>query len=307
MSNDIFHFSAPIGSLIEVTDEDAASFLHSQFSNDLPAEEGQTGYGLWLDHRGRIHGDSTILRLGAERFFLLSWATLSETLIAKLDAHIIADDVVLADRTETFRSVVLFGPGASEWLKGHGFELPPADRFSETNGLMLLQPRPAPSGDAWQIIGSFNRIQEVTTLLSRLAPPVSPDVWHAARIQAGYPLIPSEVGPDDTPIEAGLESLCSWTKGCFLGQEIVARQHRLGRRSRSLAVVSLTGGIADCALPAVLFDEETAVGTLRAVVRKNGQHTGLAMLKSRYLESPQHNPLWIENTKVKVTIDGAVR
>src|SRR5690606_29184391 len=118
-------------------------------------------YGLWLDHRGRIHGDSTILRLAEERFFLLSWATSPQALIAKLDAHIIADDVVLTDRTEAFDSVVLSGSGATEWLQGQHFQLPKADAFSQSNGLLLLQPRPAPAEDTWQIIGPSERIREV--------------------------------------------------------------------------------------------------------------------------------------------------
>jgi len=153
----------------------------------------------------------------------------------------------------------------------------------------------------------MERIHEVTTALSSLTPPSSPDYWHFARIQAGHPLIPNEVGPEDTPIEAGLESLCSWRKGCFLGQEVVARQHRLGRRSRSLVVVNVAGEIAGGSLPVGLLDAETIVGTLRAVEQKDGQQLGLAMLKSRYLENAQRRTLFIENSTVKVTLDDTVR
>jgi folate-binding protein YgfZ len=111
---------------------------------------------------------------------------------------------------------------------------------------------------------------------------VSENWVQSERIEHGVPLIPAELGPGDLPGEAGLEKTAvSFTKGCFLGQEVVARMHNVGRPQRGLFRVS--GTIIPESLPVSLTDEAgKAVGELRSICTRNSGWLGVAILKKRY-------------------------
>ena len=90
--------------------EDAHEFLQSQFSNDLnDLKIGQDCYGLWLDQKGKVHGDSQILRTGQEKFFLFSYHTPETQLLEKLNSFIVADDVDLDGLTEDVEAISFLG------------------------------------------------------------------------------------------------------------------------------------------------------------------------------------------------------
>lgn len=300
MSVSFRYYRAPVAAWLEVTDEDAADFLQSQFSNDLQAGIGQATYGLWLDHRGKIHGDGTILQVEAERFYLHGSATDSEMLREKLESHIVADDVMLTDRSPEVASVIVWGSGLEKALEGTHLMLPNVGRFAASETLWLFAARAAPKG-AWQIVGSPSSVDE---LIEKLAAggggEALDEAFHFARIEAGNPLVPTEVGPGETPIEAGLESACSWTKGCFLGQEVVARQHRLERRSNVLTVVRVEGDVGET--PATLHVDQSKVGSLRCVARQGERQLGLAMLKARVGKMPNDLEISVEGGEAKVFV-----
>ncbi len=277
------YFPLPLAACIEVSDEDAADFLQSQFSNDLRVPSGHFVHGLWLDHRGKIHGDSFIFPLEDGRFRVISHGTQAKDLIAKLDAHIIADEVILEDRTTTTIVLALVGEQAQELLLAAGWTLPEKGRFATKGDCLLCALSPESLG-GWMLSGTRKALDEWVQSLPETVLPTTDEAWQWARIEAKIPLIPAEIGPEETPNDVGMEFACSWNKGCFLGQEVVARQHRLDRASRSLIRVSLSQTLPPEALPADLFLDEAKVGNLRALAQKNGQVQGLALVKSRILE-----------------------
>lgn len=300
MSTSLKYCRGPVGAWLEVSDEDSADFLQSQFSNDLQAGPGQATYGLWLDHRGRIHGDSTVLQVEPERFFIYSAATDGNALREKLESHVVADDVALTDRSGEVVCLVIWGAGIEEALSGSHLALPAADRYAASEALWLFPAHAAPPG-AWQVIGPLAAVEDLAEKLRASgAAETDTDALHFSRIQSGVPLIPLEIGPGETPLDAGLEAACSLRKGCFLGQEVVARQHRLGRRSRVLVRVRIEGVLPD--LPAPLLVEGAEVGSLRAAARKDGQTLGLALLKRRIHESANDLKICVgtEDTEVFV-------
>ncbi len=300
MSAALFYHRAPIGAWIEVTDEDSANFLQSQFSNDLTSGPGQATYGLWLDHRGKIQGDSTVLQIESERFYLHSAGTDSETLREKLESHIVADDVALVDRSAEVSGLVVWGASIASALENGRLALPAPTQFASTESLRIFSAHGAPR-DAWQIVGPPGAVDAlVEQLAAHGGTEVSADDFHFQRIEAGRPLVPAEVGPGETPIEAGLESACSWTKGCFLGQEVVARQHRLERRSNALTVVEIVGQVNG--LPATLHADSSKVGSLRAVARSAERQLGLAMIKTRFRDHPNASEMRIDGEEATVRV-----
>ena len=103
-----------------------------------------------------------------------------------------------------------------------------------------------------------------------------------ARIDRGRPLVPDEIGAADMPGEGGLErDAISFTKGCYLGQEVVARMHNVGKAQRALFVVRGEGAIPE--LPLVLTNSDSKqVGELRTAYLDDKTWQGVAILKKRF-------------------------
>jgi folate-binding protein YgfZ len=103
-----------------------------------------------------------------------------------------------------------------------------------------------------------------------------------ARIDRGRPLVPDEIGATDMPGEGGLErDAISFTKGCYLGQEVVARMHNVGKAQRGLFVVRGEGVIPE--LPLALTNSDSKqVGELRTAYLDGETWQGVAILKTRF-------------------------
>lgn len=255
-----------------MTGEDAADFLQSQFSNDVRQAADAPVYGLWLDHRGKIHGDGVVLREDAETWWIFSEGTPLPHLKEKLERHIIADDVELVVPESAIDGLVVFGldgdsKKAVEAFLQDGAGSAKPFLFADREGRL-------------QMVGETDAIDAAETVLHREGlVSASLEDYDGWRFSRGLPLIPNEVGPNDFPGEAGLAEFCNPSKGCYLGQEVVARQQRLDRGTRTLVSVSLNG--EPPTLPVGLEIDGAAIGELRAVVRKETQWLGLAMVKTR--------------------------
>jgi folate-binding protein YgfZ len=99
------------------------------------------------------------------------------------------------------------------------------------------------------------------------------------RIAAAVPAVPADIGPGDLPGEGGLESIAiSYTKGCYLGQEVMARLKAMGQVRRRLVRV-VGSGVLPETLPAGLFSGDKRVGEVRSAVRAGAEGwSGLAII-----------------------------
>lgn len=266
-----------------VTDEDAADFLQSQFSNDLqPFESGRCNYGLWLDVKGKVVADSFILCEGGERFRLLSERSDAATIAGKLEQHIIADDVVVERLPEGF-AIALVGDKASTVLESLGIPVPIAGEFTTKAGICVYGGRRSlePCFEFWS--ESADRISDLKTGLIRAGVEfVATRQIELMRLKSGIPSIPQEIGPSDLPGEGGLVGNgVSLTKGCYLGQEVVARMHNVGRAQRALFLIEGSGTAPAC--PMDLYNGDSKkVGVVRSAFSTEGSWLGVALLKTRY-------------------------
>ena len=262
-------YSYQLKGALRVTDEDAADFLQSQFSNDLrPFDEGQATYGLWLDVKGKVIADSVVVCRAEEEFLILSESCAGETIERKLEQHIIADDVDLEQLGELFGLSVI-GEGAEVYLS------------SSSSALVAFSGRRSAKPSVELIFESKCARDEFAESL-RL-PVLSHEELQHERIAAGYPMIPAEIGPSDLPGEGGLEkNAISFTKGCFLGQEVIARMHNLGKATRSLYRVEGVGAPPTCPA-ALLAAEGKTAGELRSAFVEGERWFGVALIKIRYI------------------------
>jgi len=276
----VFYEYTPSAHLL-VTDEDAADFLQSQFSNDLrPFTKGQCRYGLWLNVKGRVIGDSVLLCEGRERFRLLSEGSRGDVIKAHLEKHIIADDVeiesldpvrVFEFQAEAVSVADLSIPDPGTWQACEGGRF-----FAYREGIVQFVADSPESGDAFRrrLLSAGLQAQDgIGRALSR--------------IQAGIPSIPEEIGAEDLPGEGELLEAISFTKGCYLGQEVVARMHNIGQAQRRLFVVGGPGkfpGEVPCPLSNA---DGKKVGELRSAFPEGDSWAGVALLKTRFIEPGQ--------------------
>ena len=226
--------------VLQVTGADRAEFLHGQLSSDVKGlAAGQYRQALMLNHKGHAHAQLQVLRPGSELLLLIEGGALAQV-TAQLEAHIIFDQVEL-ETLSGWRSLTLQGPRAQEILREAGLEPPTNSNFLQSSDL-LLYPNQRSAAGGYDLHGP---VEAVTVYAERLqsagAVPVSNAALQAARVEAGVPLAWAEAGEGVLPQEAGLEFYVSYTKGCYLGQEIMARIEARGTLRRELVRLKLSG------------------------------------------------------------------
>jgi folate-binding protein YgfZ len=261
-----FHRYRP-AAWLRVTGADAAAFLQGQFTNDLREARGENAvYGLWLDQKGKVLADSFIRR-GAEpdEFWAGSYFSSAAAIGRRLEDYIIADEVTVEDATSLWTGISLLGEGTGAWLAA-----------TPRAGLVFRGRRAREEN--WEWILPLAEAAAAARALAGIREIDSADV-DRRRILAGIPAVPADIGPGDLPNEGGLEGeAISYTKGCYLGQEVMARLKSKGRIRRRLHRV--TGDGPAPATPGALWQGGTRVGELRsAAVGEAGRgFAGLALL-----------------------------
>lgn len=245
---------------LRVTGADAATFLQGQLTNDLRGlAAGGAVYGLWLNQKGKVLADSFVVRGGGEEFWVGSYFSTAAAIRERLEAYVIADDVIIEDATVEWAAV--------SWLDGAAPGEVPA-------GVLRFAGRRGGAAEEW--VFPSERAGEIETLLEGTRE-VEPGEMERRRIAAGVPAVPAEIGPGELPNEGGLEAdAISYTKGCYLGQEVMARLKTMGQVRRRL--MRVRGAGAAPAVPAELAQEGKRIGELRSVAGAGDGFVGLALL-----------------------------
>ena len=258
---------------LRVGGADAESFLQGQFTNDLRNPPPRSAvYGLWLNVKGRVLADSFVLRAAAaNEFWVGSYFSPAAAIRERLESFVIADDVVIEDATGNWGGVTLMGEGARSFAAN-----------LQGDGLLFSGRRGGGENVEWVFPAT-----QLPALRAQLAGgrEVSGEEMTRRRIAAGIAAVPVDIGPGDLPNEGGLDAdAISFTKGCYLGQEVMARLKSMGQvRRRVLRVAG--AGDAIPALPAPLWVGARQVGELRSAVRDGaGGLVGLAMLSLLHLK-----------------------
>ena len=225
---------------LRLTGADRVDFLHGQISHDVRGlQVGQALQALLLEHRGRPRGDLVVVRREDDIYVAIDDAR-GPTVQQALEAHVIFDQVVVQDLSRRLASFVVAGETALAALAqvigaaalpsapGAAIQVP----WRGADVLLHARPRGLPAsldvhllseqlGDLWR------------ALLAAGARPLGERSLAAARVAAGLAAAAAE-GEGALPQESGLEDRVSYRKGCYLGQEIMARVEARGSLRRSL-------------------------------------------------------------------------
>jgi tRNA-modifying protein YgfZ len=195
---------------------EAAEFLQGQVSNDVEALEPGTGcYAVILNHKGKLRTDLRVLR--GEDFFWLDTEAIGHAVLAHmLRTYAVGREVQWEDVSATRALVSVVGPAARELFEGseHSFE--------ERDGRMYVA-----TALGVDVIGEPGLELDFET--------VSEEAAECLRIESGRPRLGFDMDAETMPEEAGInERAVSFTKGCYVGQETVARLHYRGKPNRHL-------------------------------------------------------------------------
>ena len=251
---------AGIGSIsaraqIAVAGNDRASYLQGLLTNDIQALTAGTGcYAAWLTPQGRMITDLHVLESG-DMILLDVPVELVDATLQRLDQYLFSEDVQIASLTGALRGVWIHGPAAGATLSAvigsaaalEGWPEYQNARF-EFGAVSVVVARITQLGVPGFCV--YIAPEEADALVRALvaggAREVSQEAIDALRIEAGYPVFGSDMTEDTIPLEAGIESRAiSFTKGCYVGQEIVIRVlHRGGGRvARKLVGLRVEGAV----------------------------------------------------------------
>jgi folate-binding protein YgfZ len=240
---------------LDVAGPDAADFLQGQVTNDvLGLEPGRGCYAALLNPKGRMLADMRILRRSADELWLDSEPAARESLLAKLDMYTIGRDVEIADRTGERAILSLIGPGAGEVVGVDGGAEEHSQVEVELDGVHGVAVTTAVGLDF--LVRASDRDSAAAVLVRRGASVVDERAAEIVRIENGRPRYGVDMTDENFPGELGLEERAvSFTKGCYVGQEPVARMHYRGHPNRHLRGLELAGPSAPGA-PVQVGDRE---------------------------------------------------
>jgi tRNA-modifying protein YgfZ len=205
---------------------EAAEFLQGQVTNDVESlEPGEGCYAALLDHKGKLRTDMRVLRLAADRLQVDAEPAGRAALRHTFETYSLGRDVRFRDVTDGWRLLSLIGPTARERVEA----APPEREHSFVEGEHGLHVATDLGVDLIVTAGGADGAREV-------APAVSEEAAECLRIESGRPRLGLDMDATTIPQEAGLnERAVSFSKGCYVGQETVARLHYKGRPNRHLS------------------------------------------------------------------------
>jgi folate-binding protein YgfZ len=280
---------------LRITGEDRSSFLHGMVTQEVKGlAVGAATYAAMITVKGAMVADARILRREADLLLDLE-PGMGAKVREFLEKHLISEDAELHEATSGLGVLRLLGPRTAELLgvaSGSPFSPLPQDATRaailagqevlgvgstrlEPHGVDLLVPRTGLEA-VWKAL-----VAAGTPLGLKLLG------WRAQetlRVEAGVPRYGQDMGDTTIPLEANLTNAISYNKGCYIGQEVIARATFRGHMNRKLAGLLL--GTTEAAPGTELKKDGKKVGWVTSVVRspRKGQTVALGYVHRDHLE-----------------------
>lgn len=221
--------------LVAVRGDDAVGFLQGQLSNDI--RELSDTHVQWSSHcsqKGRMLANFLVMRVG-DTIYLQLPAERIPDLLKRLRMFVLRSRVTLEDVGDELVRMAIAGDCAAEALRSRGLPVPEHENgLACADGLTLIRlPGPIPR---IEIIGPPESLGEHWNALLTGATPANTDAWTLMDIRAGIPSIYNQTADAFVPQMANMQLIdgVSFHKGCYTGQEVVARMQYLGKLKRRM-------------------------------------------------------------------------
>ena len=278
---------------------DTEEFLHRMLSNRVKElNPGEGAYNTFLTRQGKFISDMYLYR--GETSILASVAPgMADTLAEEIDRFIIMDQVEVANETENSFCFGLFGPFSREIIVQAGMGEPSPEEHGHTTSGGVMMARELWTGeDGYLLVGSREEAERLwRTLLDAGAKPAGIASFESLTLEAGVPLFGKDMTSAVNPMQAGLETKAiDFEKGCYIGQEVIAKIKYLGQVNRGLTGLKVSGETTPEAGAAVYSDEKS----IGAITRSAQCPTVDGILAFSYLPRAQMEP----GTEVSVDCRG---
>lgn len=274
---------------IQVAGDDRIRFLHNQTTNDFNVlQPGQGCDTVFVTSTARTI-DLVSAYVLEDAVLLLTSPGYSQRLIEWMDRFIFfADKVELKDLTETTAAFSLLGPKSDELLEklGAGAMIGQPPDSHKILRLADLEVRVAVgSGLATPGYTLFTTADQAAflwqSLLTAGAVPMGEQLWQQLRIEQGRPAPGQELTDDYNPLEAGLWHTISLSKGCYIGQETIARLHTYRGVKQQLWGIRLAQPVEP---ETVIMAGDEKIGRLTSCTRTINGYWGLGYIRTKNVE-----------------------
>lgn len=317
-NNAVDHFSSEIPSTLyttlpgmacyEVSGEDAQSFLQSQFTNDVNAINATQGQlTSYCTPKGRMIAIFYICQW-LDSYYLIIPEEIASAMMQRIKMYIMRAKVVILDRSDQLPINALFGQQAEQTLEQLDYHAPQQDYQTSSfdGGCCMRIPGIVPR---YILLGDeqlSNELRQAASSDNLSIHTSSPEYWQWLDIMSGIPMIYSGTQEAFVPQMMNLELISgvSFSKGCYPGQEVVARLHYLGNANRRMYRIGSSEKIAIKTgddIYASDSEKNQAIGKVVSAVTTGKQDvTALAVLR---VEDAENNKLAISSpTGAKVEV-----
>lgn len=212
---------------------EAAGYLQGQLTNDIEAlEAGEGCYAALLDRKGHMQADMRVLRLADDEVWIDTEAEALPVARRHLEMYKVGREVEVQDVTEARALLSLIGPRSAE-LSG----APPLPEYAcDELGISGVECLAVGTGLGIDLIVAPGDAESLRAALAEAgAEEISAGAVEILRIEAGTPRFGAEMDSSTMPAEAGIVAAAvNFEKGCYIGQETVARLHYRGKPNRHL-------------------------------------------------------------------------
>ena len=226
--------------LISVTGDDATKFLHGQFTNDVEhLPEGAAQWNGWCSAKGRLLATFLLWRRGANDYLLLLPGEIAAGIQKKLSMYVLRSKVKVADASAERARIGFAGKSAALIVANEWGHAPDPMRSVEKDGAAVV----ALDAERFVVLAPEAAAPALWDRLDQHARTVGRDAWDWKAVQAGIPIVVAATQEAFVPQMANFELVggVSFKKGCYPGQEIVARTQYRGILKKRMALVHVEG------------------------------------------------------------------
>jgi folate-binding protein YgfZ len=239
--------------LLQFSGPDRLSFLQGMLSNDMRDLKPFDGaYATILSQQGKVIADVRVL-CAMNSFYLDFWENLKDKLLDHLNRYLIADEVEIIDRSQEYTIVSIQGPQAQALLRRTipgDIELPTRPKqhgMIDIDGAAVCVVNDSHTGEAgYDLIVPLSSAANIAQKLTNAgkefsAAWIGEEALNILRVEAGIPRYGVDFTEDNLLLEVGIDNAFSFTKGCYLGQEVVERIRSRGHVNKKLSGLLLDG------------------------------------------------------------------
>ena len=274
---------------LKATGADALDLLNRLSTNKvIDLQPGEGAPTILTTDRGRILDLITVLNLG-DHVLLLTSPGLQQPVIEWLDKYTILEDLTVEDVSGATAMLGVWGPESRAPLEtAAGLSLGDVRLYGSVETLIggetaLIVSAQLPAWPGYHVIASADAALKVRQALAAAgAAPIGEEAYEAGRINAGIPAHGSEMGDDFNPLEAGLIGCIDFAKGCYIGQEVIARLDTYRKVQKYLVRLAFDPGVS-VTQGTTLVQDGRAVGrvTSAADIPTTGETVALAYVRAK--------------------------